>query len=683
MPMASYSPPTRLQGLLQVMERWPRDTRDTLFMLAVIAWVLLPQVSHLPLWCSLTAAAVLLWRTALTLTGRPLPRRWWLLLVLGLALAATLFTYRTVLGRDAGVTLTVVLLTLKTLELRARRDAFVVFFLSFFTLVTTFFYSQSLLTAAAMLLALLGLLTALVNAHLPVGKPPLLQSARIAGGMALLGAPIMALLFMLFPRIGPLWGLPADAMSGRSGLSATMEVGNVAQLALDSSIAMRVRFDGPVPPASNLYFRGPVLSTFDGRAWRPLLSGFPPGMQLGADLQVRGPAVRYEVTLEPSRQPWLLLLDASPEAPALSALRAGMTSELQWLTDRPVMDLLRYRAQAYTDFRHGPMRPLAGLQDYLTLPPGFNPRTLALAAQMLRQPELREGDGARLVAAVLQRLRNGGYTYTLSPGLSGQHSADEFWFDGRKGFCEHIASSFVVLMRAMDVPARVVTGYQGGERNDVDGFWVVRQRDAHAWAEVWLAGRGWVRVDPTAAVAPGRIDTLERLEAPSNAMATALTAVSPQLRRTLRTLWDATNNQWNQWVLNYGQERQLNLLRNLGFKAPSWETASYLLIAIVVLASLLGAAWTLWDGRRRDPWLHLLARATERLSKRGVWLPPQCTPREMARLTLAQFGDSNAFALAMHGWLLRLEAQRYAPPTAARERLVTLGRDLQRIPLPK
>jgi hypothetical protein len=234
----------------------------------------------------------------------------------------------------------------------------------------------------------------------------------------------------------------------------------------------------------------------------------------------------------------------------------------------------------------------------------------------------------------------------------------------------------------MDVPARVVTGYQGGERNDVDGFWVVRQRDAHAWAEVWLAGRGWVRVDPTAAVAPGRIDTLERLEAPENAMTTALTAVSPQLRRTLRTLWDATNNQWNQWVLNYGQERQLNLLRNLGFKAPSWETASYLLIAIAVLTSLLGAAWTLWDGHRQDPWLRLLARATERLAKRGVRLPPQCTPRDMARLTLAQLGDSNAYALAMRDWLLRLEAQRYAPPTAACERLVTLSRDLQRIPQP-
>ena len=468
--MASYAPPTRLQGLLQVMQQWPRETRDTLFMLTVIACVLLPQVSHLPLWCSLTAAAVLLWRAALTLTGRPLPRRWWLLLVLGLALAATLFTYRTVLGRDAGVTLTVVLLALKTLELRARRDAFVVFFLGFFSLLTTFFYSQSLLTAVAILLALLGLLTALVNAHLPVGKPPLLQSARIAGGMALLGAPIMAVLFMLFPRIGPLWGLPADAMSGRSGLSATMEVGNVAQLALDSSIAMRVRFEGTAPPASSMYFRGPVLSTFDGRAWRALRSDFPPGMQLGADLQVRGAPVPYEVTLEPNHRPWLLLLDASPEAPVLKGLRAGMTPELQWLTDRPVTDLLRYRAEAYTDFRHGPMRLLAGLQDYLALPPGFNPRTLALAAEMLRQPELRQGDGASLVAAVLQRLRSGGYTYTLSPGLSGQHSADEFWFDSRKGFCEHIASSFVVLMRAMDVPARVGKGRPDGGR----GAWAHR-----------------------------------------------------------------------------------------------------------------------------------------------------------------------------------------------------------------
>ena len=289
--------------LLNHLSRLPRDSRDTLFLLAVIAWVVLPQVGNLPLWCSGLAAGVLLWRGWLAVTVQPLPSRWWLLVLLVLTVAATLFTHKTLLGRDAGVTLIVVLLALKTLELRARRDAFVVFFLSFFTMLTNFFFSQSLLTAAAMLVALLGLLTALVNAHMPVGKPPLLQAAKTAGWMALLGAPIMAVLFVLFPRLAPLWGIPGDAMSGRSGLSASMQVGNIASLALDDSIAMRIRFEGAAPLQSDLYFRGPVLSTFDGRDWRPLRSGFPARMQPPANLQVLGPPVRYQVTLEPNNRP--------------------------------------------------------------------------------------------------------------------------------------------------------------------------------------------------------------------------------------------------------------------------------------------------------------------------------------------------------------------------------------------
>ena len=209
---------TRLQAL-------PRDARDTLFLLAVIGLILLPQLPNLPWWCSTLAAIVLLWRGTLAVQGRPLPARGWRIALLALTLVATYSTYRTLLGRDAGVTLVVILLALKTLELRARRDAFVIFFLGFFTMLTNFFYSQSLATAFAMLLALLGLLTALVNAHMPVGKPPLAQAARTAGGMALLGAPIMLVLFMLFPRMAPLWGTPNDAMTGRTGLSNTMRVG--------------------------------------------------------------------------------------------------------------------------------------------------------------------------------------------------------------------------------------------------------------------------------------------------------------------------------------------------------------------------------------------------------------------------------------------------------------------------
>ncbi len=301
--------------MLKTLHALPREARDTLFLLAVITWVILPQVDHLPLWCSALAGAVLLWRGRLALGSNTLPGKWWLLVLLAVSVAATLYTHKTILGRDAGVTLIVILLALKTLELRAKRDAFVVFFLGFFTMLTNFFFSQSLLTAAAMLVALLGLLTALVNAHMPVGKPPLMQAAKTALSMAALGAPIMAVLFLLFPRLAPLWGVPGDAMAGRSGLSASMAVGTIASLALDDGIAMRVRFEGRPPPQNELYFRGPVLSTFDGRQWQPLRSGFPPRMRVEANLEVSGPPIRYDVTLEPNNRPWLLTLDATATKP--------------------------------------------------------------------------------------------------------------------------------------------------------------------------------------------------------------------------------------------------------------------------------------------------------------------------------------------------------------------------------
>jgi hypothetical protein len=296
--------------------------------------------------------------------SRPLPGKWWLLGLLAVTVAATFASHQTLLGRDAGVTLIVVLLALKTLELRARRDAFAIFFLGFFTMLTNFFFSQSLATAAAMLIALLGLLTALVNAHMPVGRPPLAQAARTAGWMALMGAPIMAALFVLFPRMSPLWGIPGDAMTGRSGLSASMQVGSIASLALDETIAMRVKFDGVPPRQSDLYFRGPVLSTFDGREWRPLLrpasrySSYVPGP---AQLEVTGEAVRYEVTLEPNNRPWILVLDAAKKPPAVAGFQIVMSAELQWVASRPVTDLLRYRAESHPLFRHGPRDSTATL----------------------------------------------------------------------------------------------------------------------------------------------------------------------------------------------------------------------------------------------------------------------------------------------------------------------------------
>ena len=668
-------------GRLGTLRTLPRDSRDTLFLLTVTAWVLLPLARNVPLWCSVLAALVLTWRGWLAVKSHPLPGKWWLLGLLALTVSATLFSYHTLLGRDAGVTLLVVLLTLKTLELRAQRDAFVIFFLGFFCMLSNFFYSQSLLTAFSMLLGLMGLLTVLVNAHMPVGRPPLAAAARTAGWMTLLGAPIMLALFLLFPRMAPLWGVPSDALTGRSGLSPEMRVGTIAKLALDDAVAMRLKFQGEIPPQSAMYFRGPVLSSFDGAEWRSPRFGYTGRSSVKANLTVSGAPYRYQVTMEPSSRPWLLVLEAMPESPDIPGYQNAMQDDLQWLTVRPVADLIRFNAVSYPNFQHGPTTGINSLAEFAELPPGFNPRTLALAAQIKADP--RNNSTQALVADVMTRLRTGGYTYTLDPGVYGTNTADDFFFDRKEGFCEHIASSFVILMRAMKVPARIVTGYQGGELNTVDGFWVVRQSDAHAWAEVWEEGLGWVRVDPTSAVSPGRTGTFERLMAPRSVVSQTLSNLSPGLSARLRATWDAVNNGWNQWVLSYTQGKQMSLLKNLGFESPSWEDLSYVLIALVVLASSVGAAWALYDRTQHDPWLRLLMKARKKLTASGLESAASTSPRQLAAMLANKRSTSSSEnTLAVQRWLMQLEAQRYArhtPTSSSQDGLQQLRKQFRQL----
>ena len=673
-------------SLRQRLQTLPRDTRDTLFLLFVVAWVIVPQVTRVPLWTPFFVGALLIWRGSVAWQGRHLPGRWTLGLLLALAVLLTLFSYRTIVGSEAGVTLIVMLLALKTLELRARRDAMVVFFLGFFTMLSNFLYSQSLLTAAAMLVALLGLLTALVNAHMPVGRPPLTQSMRMAARMALLGAPIMLALFLLFPRMAPLWGMPSDQTKGRSGLSSEMSIGNIASLVLDESVALRVRFlnpGGQPPPQSALYFRGPVLTAFNGRDWyalsQPEAQAIIQSAPAPGRLQVQGSPLRYEVTLEPHRQPWLLTLDAAPDLPDLpEGTRAFMSPELQWIASRPIREVLRYQAESYVDFTHGPADFTRQMRAYLQLPAGLNPRTRELARQLRDDPQRAGGGAQALVDAALQRLRTGGYSYTLDPGVTGEHTADEFWFDHKQGFCEHIASAFVVLMRSMDIPARIVTGYQGGEMNNLDGYWTVRQADAHAWSEVWMEGRGWVRVDPTGAVSPSRVGAFQRLQPPRGVFGNAMDAmIDPSMVQTLRAVWEAVNNGWNQWVLNYTQSRQLDLLKALGLETPSWQDLTRLLGSLVALGAIGGLGWTLWERSRQDPWLRLLARARKRLARAGLELAPHLPPRAMAQRTQAAFGAPGDAAAA---WLLRLEQARYAAQPASA--LAQLRREYRQLPWP-
>ena len=632
--------PPLFSRLRQHWLRLPRDSRDTLFLLAVIAWTLAPHVTNLPLWCTALTGVVLAWRATLAWRHAPLPSRPVLVAVLALSLALTFVSHRGLVGRDAGVTLLVVLTALKTLELRARRDAFVIFFLGFFLILTQFVHSQSLPVALMMVGSVWGLLTGLVLAHMPVGQPALKRAAGLAARTALLGAPVMVLLFLLFPRFGPLWGQPDDG-AGRTGLSNRLKLGDVSELAQDDSIAMRVRFpDGQAPDPKLMYFRGPVLSVFDGQEWTAPDPRSLSGQTL--QLRTRGTPLRYEVTLEPSRLHTVPMLEATPSVPRItggaSDLRLTPGIDLIWQASRPVTERLQLQGEAFTAFAHGPTTAEPELTRYLAVPPQSNPRTQAWASGIRRDPRYAQADARTLALALMQHIRGGGYTYTLQPGAYGADAVDEFWLDRKRGFCEHYAASFVIVLRTLGVPARIVTGYQGAEHNPLDDTWVVRQRFAHAWVEYWQPGSGWLRADPTTAVAPDRIERGVPLAPVPGVMARTVSRFDPALVQQVRAAWDAANHRWNQWVLNYSSGTQTSLLQRLGFETIDWSILVKILLGVLVAASLAGAAWAAWDQHRQDPWLRAWARVRRAAREAGFDVTDAMPPHTLALSLSRQLG---------------------------------------------
>ncbi len=637
----------------------PRETRDTLFMLVVIGWTIAPHVARLSPWVGLLCGTVLLWRGLLAWRQGPLPGRWVLVAVLAAATGLTWWTEHTLFGKAAGVTLLVVLMALKTLELRARRDALVVFFLGFFLVLTQFLYSQSLLTALAMGLSVWGWLTALTLAHMPAGRPRLAEAAALAGRAALVGTPIMVALFLLFPRMGPLWAMPGAG--AKTGLSDNLQLGQVAEVANDDSIAFRLRFDGPLPPGEALYFRGPVLSDYDGQRWRvDVISALATGMPSRTSADAAAPTVRYEMTLEPLRVPWLPLLEGTRHAPRSNPPIAGLPPQPddsgQWRLPRPLGERVLLLAEA--DLQ--PPR-VAALRAYerrllLALPAGSHPRTRAWARALREQPALQSANASGLAAAVLAHIRRQPYVYTLTPGTYDGDTVDSFWLDRREGFCEHYAAAFVVVMRAMGVPARIVTGYQGTDVLALDGYYAVRQSHAHAWAEYWLEGQGWQRADPTAAVAPERILRSQALEAAPGLMAGALEAVSPDLRLQLRRWADTLDNRWNQWILGYGRREQFDMLGKLGVPSPDLVSLARVLVGLVVVAGLAGAVWAWADARRQSPWQRLQSGIARELKRAGIDARPSDTLAALAAQLATRQGDAAADAV---GALRALEQHRY------------------------
>ena len=673
--------------------RLSREGRDTLWLLAVLTVCILPHVGRLPLWCSAGTALAIAWRAWLAWRDAPLPPRWVLLVALAAATGLTLATHQSIFGREAGVTLVTLLTALKTLELRARRDAFVVTSLGFFLVLTQFLHSQAIGLAALMLLATLGLLSALVLAQRQLGRPPILTAVGAAARCMVMGVPVMLALYLLFPRFGPLWSAPADS-GPRTGLSDQIELGKLSELALDNSVAMRLRFLGPPPLPNQMYFRGPVLDHFDGVHWissanlRPMPQQTPSAArtaQAGAP-QAIGRRVDYQLTLEPNRLRTVPLLDGTLTA---QVAQTGQSSPqplrrdgLSWQAQQPLTDRTQFEASAWMGARdtRSPRDADSALGN-LALPKGHNPRTVAWAAQLRQRPDLRDANADATVQALLKHIRQGGFSYTLAPehdadptGDPGQptprpHPIDRFWLDRKSGFCEHYATAFVVILRAMDVPARVVTGFQGAEINPVDGLHVVRNSDAHAWAEYWSDERGWTRVDPTAAVAPNRIDRPRPPIRYPEQLPKALQGLDPAFWSGLRAYTDAANHRWNVWVLQYSKQQQMSLLRDWGFASPDWVTLVRICAAIIGALAIAGLLWLWWQRPRlrRSPWHAPLMKLHRALLAAGLPAPLDC-PAPAPTLNWASAIERHphaapqlATAQALIESLRRLDALRYAP----------------------
>ncbi|WP_426170443.1 transglutaminase TgpA family protein [Pseudoduganella sp. R-34] len=651
----------RLTGMAN---RLTRDKADTLLLLLAAVMVLLPHFGHLPLWTSAAVCLTLAWRGAITLRGSRLPPMWLLLPVSLLAMAGVYLTFRSLLGREPGVTMLALLLTFKLLEMHARRDLFVVIFLCFFLLLTNFFYSQSILTALAMIATIIVLLSAQITFQFTGAVPPLAARLKLAGRIFLIAAPLGMLLFVGFPRIqGPLWGLPGDA-AGKSGMSDTMSPGSMSSLALSEEVAFRASFKGAAPPKALLYWRGPVMSNYDGRTWNRIAQALLPSAQLRLSRQLawKGPSYPYEVTLEPGRRQFLFMLELSEPGARTSDGDTFYTGELEQLVRASSDKRLRYSSVAHPNYLAQPDLEPQALRRWLQLPKGYNPRTLRYAAQ-IQALRAELGDEAA-IAAVLDMFRKG-FEYTLEPGRLGRDEIDEFLFDTRKGFCEHYSSAFVYVMRAAGLPARVVTGYQGGELNPVDGYYTVRQSDAHAWSEVWLGPqRGWTRIDPTAAVAPERIRTSLAQTLPQ-AAPFGLQGLADLARdqdswlAQMRFGISAMNNAWNQWILDYNPNRQQDFLRELATAFGDWR----LLAALALCAGL----WLMIKNRRsesaRDPVDAAYLAFCRQLARHGVHKAPDEGPLGLAQ-RVRQLNLPREKIAAMTGFLELYGALKYGAPVA-------------------
>ncbi len=581
----------------------------------------LPHAGRLPGWLDLVMLLGLAWRLPAVERRIPLPGKLPLALMLFAGIAGLSSAYHTLLGPEAGVAFLIFCIVMKLLETREERDRYVVLVLAVFMLATIFLFEQGLGSSLYVMAGLTGIIAAFVAQNMP-GKPPLFM-LRKSLILVLQAIPLMVVLFVFFPRLPPLWSMKLTDPAGRTGMSDTMSPGDLAKLGQSDELAFRVEFGRmPVPPKSQMYWRGMTLSRFDGKTWRASVDyRMEDGGQVAWARQPLPawvePAIRvkseqyqsYRVILEPTDHVWLYALNV----PYSDTDGVGLARDFRLISQAPVYQRMTYDVRRYQPLALDPVLPDWLRRENLWLPVAGNPQ----ARKMAREWRARYPAEMDYIQALAGWLRKANFYYTLEPPPLGENRVDEFLFRTRRGFCEHYASSFTFLLRAAGIPTRVVIGYQGGEPSPTGDSWQVRQLDAHAWVEAWVPGSGWQQIDPTAAVAPERIEK-GMSELANNRQVWGQSTLSAvrfnnyRLLGNLRNMMDYVNYRWQRDVLGFDTDSQeAFLMRWLG-DTSLWKRIA---IGFSVLAALtLGfAAWTML---RHRVVRHPADRVVERLSRK-------------------------------------------------------------------
>ena len=614
--------------------------KSMFWVMATLAIAIFPQLMSMPPQLIGLILLPFLWRWVAELKGwKPVPMAV-RVAATGISVFMLVMTYGSLTGRRAAVSLLALMLVLKLLETYKVRDARVVASLSVFMCSTQFLFAQGIpmmFYAGAVLLGTLVSLALLQRreAWLPVGSAPetgpsVFSDLGYSGKLLAVSMPIALVMFLFFPRWGgPLWGVPETSLDAKSGLSDSMSPGSIQGLFMDDSPAFRADFTGMTPPPNQLYWRGPVFWDFDGREWKGTFysRNLPP-----ESLPTALPgSVHYQVQMEPTEQQWMFALDYPVSAPRGTKL----TLDFQLYSFRPITQLKSYEMVSNPDFVDSPALKITHRVSALHLPEGFNPKTRAMMQEWRRETS----SDVELVNRVLAYFNQENFFYTLNPPLLSDDTVDEFLFDTRSGFCEHYASAFTVMMRMAGIPARVVTGYQGGWRSTIGNYLLVRQSDAHAWSEVWLAGEGWTRVDPTAAVAPGRVE-----RGAFDAIETRRYIFDFEWLRDAKNGFDLFQRTWNQWVIAFGLDQQSKLFKPFGKDYLDSRQLILIMVGIITVLGLLmiPVLFRLRLASNLDAAGKQWYRFRKKLEKAGVATSASMTPEELFTVAMGKINESQA-----------------------------------------